>query len=641
MAEVENFEFQTEVKQLLDLMVHSLYSNKDIFLRELISNASDALDKLRFLGITDSSLLPAQELQIEIEPNEAARTLTIHDNGVGMTRSEVIENLGTIARSGTKEFLKSVGEARKAELAPELIGQFGVGFYSSFMVAERVTVVTRRAGEATATQWESQGDGRFAVSSVERATPGTSVTLHLKPVDVEDGIEDYTKEWTIRQIVKKYSDFVSYPIRLRLEAKAAEPDSSSDEASAHEPLNSMKAIWLRPEADVSAQDYEEFYKHISHDWQPPLARIRAKLEGVFEAQALLFIPSKAPFDLYHREWTHRGVQLYVKRVFIMDECSELLPLYLRFVRGVVDSEDLSLNVSREILQQNRQIHAIRRFLTKKTLESLKTMKREQPEQYLNFWREFGAVLKEGLLSFEEKKESILELVLCESTQHASELTSLDAVLARMPATQDAIYFMTGTSRSVMESSPHLEAFRAKGIEVLFFSDHVDEVWLAQNPEYQGKKFQSVGRGAIELGSEEERKQRAQEAEQQTASYKDLLGGLQASLAEDVKEVRLSSRLTDSAACLVTEEGDIPPQLAELMRQAGQSVPLTKRILEVNAAHPILQKLQALHAKDPLDAAIADSAQLLYGLALLAEGGTPKNPASLSKRLSELMLKTLV
>lgn len=640
MAEVENFEFQTEVKQLLDLMVHSLYSNKDIFLRELISNASDALDKLRFLGIAEPSLLPAQELQIEIEPSETARTLTIHDNGVGMTRSEVIENLGTIARSGTKEFLKSVGEARKAERAPELIGQFGVGFYSSFMVAERVTVVTRRAGEATATQWESQGDGRFEVRNVERATPGTSVTLHLKPVDVEDGIEDYTKEWTIRQIVKKYSDFVNYPIRLRLEAKAAEPDSSRDAASAHEPLNSMKAIWLRSEAEVSAQDYEEFYKHISHDWHPPLARIRAKLEGVFEAQALLFIPSKAPFDLYHRERAHRGVQLYVKRVFIMDECSELLPLYLRFVRGVVDSEDLSLNVSREILQQNRQIHAIRRFLTKKILESLKSMKREQPEQYLNFWREFGAVLKEGLLSFEEKKEAILELVLCESTHHASELTSLDAALARMPATQNAIYFMTGTSRSVMESSPHLEAFRAKGIEVLFFSDHVDEVWLAQNPEYQGKKFQSVGRGAIDLASEEERKQRAQETEQQTASYKDLLGSLQASLADEVKEVRLSSRLTDSAACLVTEEGDIPPQLAELMRQAGQNVPVTKRILEVNAAHPILQKLQALHAKDPMDATLADSAQLLYGLALLAEGGTPKNPASFSKRLSELMLKTL-
>ncbi len=640
MAEVENFEFQTEVKQLLDLMVHSLYSNKDIFLRELISNASDALDKLRFLGITDPGLLPEQELQIEIEPNEAARTLTLHDNGVGMTRSEVIENLGTIARSGTKEFLKSATGARKGEPAPELIGQFGVGFYSSFMVADRVTVVTRRAGEATATQWESSGDGRFEVQSVERASPGTSITLHLKPVDVEDGIEDYTQEWTIRPIVKKYSDFVSYPIRLRVDAKAAEQDASTDAASVLEPLNSRKAIWLRSEAEVLPQDYEEFYKHISHDWQPPLARIRAKLEGVFEAQALLFIPSKAPADLYHREMAHRGVQLYVKRVFIMDECSELLPLYLRFVRGVVDSEDLSLNVSREILQQNRQIHAIRRFLTKKILESLKAMKGERPEQYLKFWHEFGAVLKEGLLAFGEKKESIFEILLCESTHSASELASLDDVIERMPETQKTIYFMAGTSRSVMESSPHLEAFRAKGIEVLFFADHVDEVWLAQNPEYRGKSFQSVGRGAIDLASEEERTARAEETEKKTATYKDLLDRLQASLADEVKEVRLSSRLTDSAACLVTEEGDLPPHLAELMRQAGQSVPETKRILEVNVEHPLLQKLQVLYAKDPLDATLAEYAQLLHGLALLAEGGTPKNPASLSKRLSELMLKAL-
>ncbi len=635
MAEVENFEFQMEVKQLLDLMVHSLYSNKDIFLRELISNASDALDKLRFLGITEPSLLPEQELQIEIEADETARTLTIHDNGVGMTRREVIENLGTIARSGTKEFLKNVTEVRSGA-APELIGQFGVGFYASFMVAGRVTVVTRRAGEATATQWESSGDGRFQVQDAERATSGTSITLHLKPVDVEDGIEDYTKEWTIRQIVKKYSDFVSYPIRLRKQTSSEKPEAED----ANEPLNTMKAIWLRAEAEVSAQEYEEFYKHISHDWQPPLARIRAKLEGVFEAQALLFLPSKAPFDLYHREMSHRGVQLYVKRVFIMDECSELMPLYLRFVRGVVDSEDLSLNVSREILQQNRQIHAIRRFLVKKIFESLKAMKRDQSEQYLQFWREFGAVLKEGLLAFDEKKESIFELMLCESTQHASELTALDAVIDRMPETQNKIYYMAGTSRSVMESSPHLEAFRAKGIEVLFFADPVDEVWLAQTPEYRGKKFQSVGKGDIDLASEEERSARAAEAEKQTAAFKDLLGRLQSSLSDDVKEVRLSSRLTDSAACLVSEEGDIAPHLAELMRQAGQKVPATKQILEVNAEHPVLQKLQAIYVRDPMDNTLAEYAQLLYGLAILAEGGAPKNPASFSKRMSELMVKAL-
>src|SRR5712692_10442985 len=455
----ERHEFQTEVQQLLDLMVHSLYSHKDIFLRELISNASDALDKLRFEAVTRAELLPAGDLDIRLEADAAARTLSVHDNGIGMSRDEVVQNIGTIARSGTKEFLKAVRERQSQTLSPELIGQFGVGFYSSFMVADRITLVTRRAGEETATRWESTGDGGYTIEDALRNGAGTTETLHLKPKDEEDGLRDYTEEQVLRDVVKKYSDFVTYPIRLKGET-----------------LNSMKAIWARGKDEVTEDEHRVFYKHVSHDWNDPLEHLSVHIEGGFEARALLYIPSKAPFDLHHHDGGHRGLSLYVKRVFIMDDWRELLPPHLRFVRGVVSSDDLSLNVSREILQKDRQVQAIKKHLVRRILAALKEMKEQRPEHYRTFWTEFGAVVKEGLIAFEEGHEKILDLVMAPSTDSADPVALADYV-KRMKDGQDAIYYITTTSRDAGERSPHLEAFRAREWEVLFFTDPIDELWL--------------------------------------------------------------------------------------------------------------------------------------------------------------------
>jgi molecular chaperone HtpG len=629
----QTHEFQTEVKQLLDLMIHSLYSHKDVFLRELISNASDAADRLRFAGLTRPELLPDQPLRIQLRVDPEARTLSVEDNGIGMSREEVIANIGTIARSGSVEFLKTLEESQKKEIPPELIGQFGVGFYASFMVADRVSLVTRKAGETEATRWESTGDGGFEVDQAEREAAGTSVTLHLRAADADDGLADFTDEFVLRQIVKRYSDFVAYPIHLEIQG--------AEIKSGEEPLNSMKAIWTRPAEEIEEGEYKEFYKHISHDWNDPLLHLSTRIEGNFEARALLFVPGKAPFDLYHREMAHRGIQLYVKRVFIMDECRELMPDHLRFIKGVVDAEEVSLNVSREMLQQDRQIQIIRNHLVKKVLESLADLKTERPEEYLSFWNEFGPVLKEGLLAWGEKKERILGLMLVASTHHQSELSGLEEVVSRMGEDQDVIYYMTGPSRQVIESSPHLEVFREKGIEVLFFTDHVDEVWLQQNPpEYQGKRWKSVGTGELELGSEEEKKQAEEERERQQETYKDLIACIRAAVQEDVKEVRLSSRLTSSPACLVLEEGDITPKIEEMLRQAGQEVPPVKRILELNPDHPLLAKLQEIFQANGTDPRLHAYAELLYGQAVLAEGGLPADPAAFGRKLTELMLKAL-
>jgi molecular chaperone HtpG len=425
------YEFQAETRRLLELMIHSLYSNKDIFLRELISNASDALDKLRFAALTEQSLLPDEALHIRIELDPEARVLTVHDNGIGMSRDEVVQNLGTIARSGTQEFLAMLEKAKDVSARPELIGQFGVGFYSSFLVADRVTVVTRKAGEPTATRWQSDGvGGSYTVEPAERLHAGTSVTLSLKPVDEEDGIQDYTSPWVVESIVRKFSDFVSHPIKMKVEKPAAKKDDL--DRFEDKTLNSMKAIWTRPASEVSENEYKEFYKHISHDWNDPLTHLTTTIEGVMEAKALLYLPARAPFDIYRPDAPRRGVQLYVKRVFIMDDCKELLPGYLRFVKGVVDSEDLPLNVSREILQQNRQIRAIRKHLVKKVLDSLVTMMREDRDQYLKFWEQFGAVLKEGLLLSQERNERIYDLVLAESSAgERGKLVSLTEYVGRM------------------------------------------------------------------------------------------------------------------------------------------------------------------------------------------------------------------
>ena len=508
------------------------------------------------------------------------------------------------------------------------------------MVAEEVSVLSRRAGEEKATCWRTDGGGEYSLEEKERESAGTTITLHLKSADPEDGIADYADEWKLREIVTRYSDFVSYPIQLTMMKKEEEDDFAKPVVS-EEPLNSMKAIWTRPVSEVTEQEYQEFYSHITHDHRSPLLHLATALEGTFEARALLYVPELAPMDLYHREMAHRGIQLYVRRVFIMDECRDLMPEYLRFVKGVVDAEDLSLNVSREMLQQDRQIRAIRKHLVKKVLESLKSLMGDDEEKYLGFWAQFGPVLKEGLLLFDEKKERILDLVYAASTHSDQKLTSLSDYVERMGEDQEALYYMTGTSREVLAGSPHLEAFAEKGIEVLLFSDPVDEVWLEQMPpEYQGKKFQSIGRGEIDLDSEGEKEQAESARKQDEENYKDLIQCLRSAIQDDVKDVRISSRLKQSPSCLVLEEGDLSPQLEAMLRQAGQDVPERKPILELNPEHAILKELQRIFERDGTDARLADYAELLFAQAVLAEGGQLADPADFTRRLSLLMEKAL-
>jgi molecular chaperone HtpG len=632
-------QFQAEVKQLLDLMVHSLYTNKDIFLRELISNASDALDKLRFERLTKTELGASGELHIRLDVDHEKRTLSVVDNGVGMTHDEVIANIGTIAKSGTKEFLAAVKSAQRKEIPPELIGQFGVGFYSAFMVAEKITIVTRRAGHDKATLWESTGDGSYGIGAAERDESGTTVTLSLKPIDNEQGVRDYTNESVIKEIVKRYSDFVAYPIRMKHWGKSKE-GSSEVKVLEDETLNSMKAIWDRPKAEVSDSEYREFYRHISHDWTDPLCTISVKMEGTLEAYALLYIPSKAPFDVYSPEMK-RGVQLYVKRVFVMDECKDILPPHLRFVKGVVDAHDLSLNVSREILQKDRQIQVIRKQLVKKVLGTLDEMKREQPEQYLQFWAEFGPVLKEGLVSYDDHdKNRLLELLIVASTDHPSKLTSLDQYMTRMKEGQDAIYFLTGPSKEAAAKSPLLEAFAQRGYEVLLFSDPVDELWLEGAPRFQDKALRSIGRGDVKLGSDEDQKKMAETLDQKQKEYSDLLACLRVHLQNEIKEVRFSSRLTASPACLVGDEHDMSPRMQRILQQLGQKPQKVMRILEVNPNHALIPKLQAIFSENNADPRLKLFADLLLGQAHLAESGQVPDPAAFSNLLADMMLRAV-
>jgi molecular chaperone HtpG len=633
---VERHEFQAEVSQLLDLMVHSLYSDKDIFLRELISNASDALDKLRFEQLTKTDLAAGADLCIRIEPDSEKRTISIVDNGIGMSRDEVIKNIGTIARSGTKEFLSTLKEAKKKEIPPELIGQFGVGFYSAFMVADKVTLLTRRAGEAKATLWESTGDGSYAVGDGERDQPGTTVTLHLKPVDAEQGLADFTSDDVIRSIVKHYSDFVGYPIRMK-SWRTKDGGSSEAKVFEDETLNSMKAIWDRPAGEVSEGEYREFYRHISHDWTDPLRNIPIKIEGTIEAYALLFIPSKAPFDLYSPEMK-RGVELYVKRVFVMDECKDLLPQHLRFIKGVVDAHDLSLNVSREILQKDRQIQVIRKQLVKKVLATLEEMKGSAEKEYTTFWAQFGPVLKEGLLGFDDDRDRLLGLLVAQSTAHASDLTSLEQYVGRMKEGQDAIYFLTGASSDAVARSPLLEAFAEKGYEVLLFSDPVDEIWLDRTPKFKDKPFQSIGRGEIKLGSEEDKKKETEALEEKKKEYGDLLTCFRVHLQEEIKEVRLSNRLTSSPVCLVGDEHDMTPRMQRMLEQLGQKPQKVKRVLELNPSHPLIAKLRAVFLENKEDPRLKLYAGLLLGQAHLAESGQVPDPAAFSQILADVMVR---
>ncbi|MFF4888901.1 molecular chaperone HtpG [Micromonospora chersina] len=626
---VETLEFQAEARQLLQLMVHSIYSNKDVFLRELISNASDALDKLRLESLVDKDLqVDTADLHVEIEVDKEARTLTVRDNGIGMSRDEVVGLIGTIAKSGTAELLRTLRETKDAAASQELIGQFGVGFYATFMVADKVTLLTRRAGQDGGTRWESTGEGTYSVEAVDDAPQGTSVTLHLKPADDEDNLHDYTAEWTIREIVKRYSDFIAWPIRMTVEKPGEDGATTREEQT----LNSMKALWARAKDEVDEAEYKEFYRHVAHDWADPLETIHMRGEGTFEYEALLFLPSHAPLDLFSPQG-RRGVQLYVKRVFIMDDCDALMPNYLRFVKGVVDAHDLSLNISREVLQQDRQIRAVRRRLVKKVLATLKDL---SAESYRTFWGEFGAVVKEGLLEDPDNTEALLDLVRAASTHDPAELTTLREYVERMKDGQTEIYYATGENRATIENSPHLEAFRAKGYEVLILTDPVDEVWVERVGAYDGKTLRSVAKGQVDLETDEE-KERA-EAERQ--EYADLLTWMTGALADSVKEVRLSTRLTTSPACVVGDAHDMTPTLEKMYRAMGQEVPRVKRILELNPTHPLVTGLRKAHEQGAETSALTETAELLYGMALLAEGGELADPARFTRILADRLARSL-
>ena len=635
----EKKEFKTEVQQLLDLVIHSLYSNKDIFLRELISNGSDAIDRLRFKALSDKELIKDDpEFRIKLYTDSEAKTLRIEDNGIGMTRDELETNIGTIARSGTRQFME---ELKKGKDNPELIGQFGVGFYSAFMAADKVTLKTRPASGDESWTWKSSGDGSYEISDGGRDKRGTEITLHLN-----EESRDYIVEYRLRQIIKKYSDFVEYPVVMDVTRDETPLDDEGKPKEGaekkvtitEETLNSMKAIWMRPKSEVDKDEYSEFYKHVSHDYTDPLKTIHYSAEGKIEFKALLYLPSKAPFDLFHQEGIKHGIQLYVKRIFIMDNCEALLPRYLRFVKGVVESNDLPLNVSREILQEDVIIKQIEKSVTTKILSELKAMMKKSNDDYISFYREFGKVLKEGIEVDQTNKDKIKELLLFESSKHEpGKYVSLKEYSEGMVVDQKEIYYITGTSRAAVENSPHLEVFKKKEIEVLFMVEPVDEFILAGFGEYDGKKLKSITQGDIDLGSEEEKKLADEQKKEVSGKYKKLIKKVQDCLKDDVKEVRLSDRLTDSASCLVTDEGDMNPQMERIFAAMNQPVPETKRILELNPNHPVIESMNELLTTNKKDEKIADYSELLYDQALLTEGIAVKNPARFAQLISNLMV----
>ncbi|HTM34088.1 MAG TPA: molecular chaperone HtpG [Vicinamibacterales bacterium] len=633
MGTTETLPFQAETRQLLDIVVHSLYSNKDIFLRELLSNASDALDKLKLEALEKHELLEQDPvLDIELVPDPQARTLTVSDSGIGMSRDELVRLIGTIAKSGTRELVEQLKAGPGGDTAASLIGQFGVGFYSAFMVASRVEIVTRKAGTETSTRWESSGDGTYTVAEANRFRRGTDVILHLKPVDPENGIADYTSAQVLRTLVKKHSDFVAHPIKLK-EVKDGVPEWTT--------LNSMKPIWTQSASEVGDVGYAEFYHHLSHDWHDPLDRIALKAEGRLEYQALLFVPSKAPFDLYYRDQEY-GLQLHVRRVLIMDHCKALLPPFLRFVKGVVDSADLPVNLSREMIQQDRHIAQMRAWLARKVLDHLAAMLADRRETYQAFWGEFGTVIKEGLAQDTEHRDRLLKLLLFHSTHEGEGPTSLAEYVQRMPEGQASLYYVTGESRAIAARSPHLEAFKAKGYEVLYFVDPIDEFVAQSVHEFEGKPLVSVARAGVEPGSETERKATEDARKSREQELRPFLAFLEQALAETVREARVSTRLTTSPACLVAGEHDLSPGLERMLRTASgkeEGTP-TRRILEVNDGHPLVQRLRAMHAGSPEDPSLADAAHLLLGAALLAEGAAPPDPSAFAERLTAFMTREL-
>ncbi|MGB6007698.1 molecular chaperone HtpG [Castellaniella sp.] len=623
----ETLGFQAEVKQLLHLMIHSLYSNKEIFLRELVSNASDACDKLRFEAIDQPELLEGDgDLRIRVEFDKAARTITISDNGIGLSRDEAIANLGTIARSGTREFFSQLTGDKQKDA--QLIGQFGVGFYSSFIVADKVSVRSRRAGlpAAEGVLWESDGQGEFSVSAIDREQRGTSVTLTLRADE-----DEFLSGWKLREVLRRYSDHISLPIQMLKEEWDAEKSEqvTKDE---WETVNQANALWTRSKSDITDEQYKEFYKHVAHDFEDPLAWTHNRVEGRSEYTQLLYVPKRAPFDLYDRD-ARRGVKLYVKRVFIMDDAEQLLPAYLRFVRGVVDSADLPLNVSREILQESRDVRAIRDGSAKRILGLIEDLVKDQPEAYAEFWSQFGQVLKEGIGEDPANKDRIAGLLRFASTQSDSpaQTVSLADYIARMKDGQDKIYYLSADSYAAAAHSPHLEVFRRKGLEVLLLSDRVDEWMLSYLREFEGKSLASVAKGGLDLDAladEEEKKQQAEAAE----AFKPTIERLKAALGDRVKEVRATARLVDSPACVVVDENELSPHLLRMLKAAGQEAPDVKPILEVNPQHALVKRLEA----QP-DASFGDWAELLLDQAMLAEGAALKDPASFVKRMNALLL----
>ncbi len=618
----ETLSFQTEVKQLLHLMIHSLYSNKEIFLRELISNASDACDKLRFEALSNADLFEDDsELKIRVEYDKDKKTVSFTDNGVGMSREEVMDNIGTIASSGTQKFLdKLTGDESKDA---NMIGQFGVGFYSSFIVADKVTVETRRAGLAKdeAVRWESTGEGEYSIENIEREQRGTKVTLHLR-----DDEHEFVEPYRLRSVITKYSDHISMPIEM------CKQDDKGEDTEEFEMINKASALWTRSKSEISDEEYKEFYKTVAHDFDEPLSWIHNHVEGTQSYTTLFYLPKRAPFDLFERDQRH-GVKLYVKRVFIMDDAEQLMPNYLRFVRGVVDSDDLPLNVSREILQRNKHIDSIRNGGVKRILGVLDKMARDDEESYATFWREFGRALKEGPAEDSGNKEKIAKLMRFSSTSNDSDIQNvcLDDYVARMKPGQDKIFYITGDSYNAIKSSPHLELFKKKDIEVLLMHDRVDEWMMSYLDEYTGKKFTSVAKGEVDLGKLEDKADK-KKGEEASKDYKDLLTRMKETLGNKVKEVRISNRLTDSPSCLVVEEQDMAVSMQKLLKQAGHTLPDIEPILEINPDHMLVKRL-----KDQSDDKnFSDWTFLLFDQAMLSEGGQLDDPVSFVKRMNDLL-----
>ena len=626
----EKLEFKTEVKQLLDLMVHSLYSHKEVFLRELISNASDAIDRARYESLTDRDILEnGSDWKIKIIVDKDAATVTISDNGIGMDHKEIIEALGTIAHSGTKEFLTAL-QSKEVKDNPELIGQFGVGFYSSFMVADKITVLTRKAGQKDkkGVQWESTGDGTYTVTDIEKETKGTDVILHVK-----DDEKQYLQQWEIESVIKKYSDFIEHPIVMDVEKEIDSELKKGEKVKITEEktLNSMKALWLKDKSELTDDEYNEFYKHISHDFTPPAKVIHYKAEGTSEFTALLYIPSRAPVNILYKDYK-MGPTLYVKRVQIMDHCEELIPQYLRFVKGVVDSSDLPLNVSREILQHNRQMEIMKTSITKKVLDTLADMKNDEYENYLKIHAEFGRILKEGVHFDFSKRETIADLLLFPSSKtEENKLTTLKEYVEHMKEGQEEIYYIVGTTLYEALRSPYLEAFRKKDYEVLILLDDIDD-FIFSGFEYKGKKMKSITKGDMTLDKEE--KEEKEKAQKKYSKFIDLVKDV---LKDDVKDVRLSGRLTDTVCCLVSDEGDLDPQMEKLLKSMGQEVPPMKRVLEINPAHPLFASMNTLFEKDKKSATLEEYVRLLYDQALVLEGSKPKDPGAFSKLIAKLMV----